>query len=256
MAHPHRTATPPTRPPMSLQVQRMRRGQPPAQRIDWSSWYLSEEDDMGQPPEHDIAINSLRNLMARFLAECGPKHSFVGSDAFFAWVPHQPRVQISPDIYVLDHPPDPLPKRFETWQPGHHPPRFALEVVSDDWRKDYTEGPQKYAQLGALELVIFDPDCRRAPPSQHRVLFQVFRRMDDGLLVEVARGDGPVYLEQVGAWLVGTGGATVQARLALDELGDQLVPTAAEAEAAERLARQAAERELAELRAILAKRVG
>ena len=238
MAHAQRTppqppAQPPSRPPMSPQVLRIRRGQLPPQRIDWSGWYLEPEDDEGQSPEHDDAINLLRNLVARHLNQRGVA-SRVGHDAFFAWVPDHPKVQVSPDIYIVDDAPEPLPKRFETWQPGHRPPRFALEVVSEDWRKDCVQAPQKYAQLGVRELVIFDPDSRRAPPSHKRVLFQVFRRMADGMLVQVAQGDGPVYLAEVDAWLVAIAGRRLQARLATDAAGQDLIATDAEAAGLER----------------------
>ncbi len=157
----------------------------------------------------------------------------------------------------------PLPASFQTWLPGHRAPRFALEVVSEDWRKDDRDGPPKYAQLGVSELVIFD-----ATPTKGRITrfcLQVFRRSADGSFLRVHAGDGPAWSAELEAWIhvevVGKGAA--RPFLAEDESGAsrihthaaRLRATQARAEAAdqraeaERAARSKVEAELARLRA-------
>ncbi|MEL6181189.1 MAG: Uma2 family endonuclease, partial [Myxococcota bacterium] len=123
------------------------------------------------------------------------------------------------------------------WLPGHNPPLLAVEVVSQDWRKDYAINPGRYADLGVRELVVFDPDAARtvglpgAEGERTRVALQVYRSTpDDPTLVSVERGEGPAYCEVLQAWWVVT--ATdhgPRLRLARDGSPDQLVPLPTEA---------------------------
>jgi hypothetical protein len=231
-------------------------------RIDWSAWYLTDEDDMGEACEQSEIIKTARSSAEELARERSWTDVLIGADAFFAWIEEEPNVRVSPDLYLLDDPPaPPLPKMWQTWLPGHRPPRFAVEVVSGDWEKDYLEGPQKYALLGTAELVIFDPDAATgvAPKKQNRVALQVYRREADGGFVRVYSGDGPVASAELGAFLVVVEqGVVARLRIARDPEGKDFVPTATEArEAAERdrdaqaTAREAAERELAAMRAEL-----
>jgi Uma2 family endonuclease len=219
-------------------------------RIDWSSWYLTDEDDMGEGCEQHEIIETLSSSAKELARERGWTNVLLGADAFFAWMKEEPNVRVSPDFYLLDDPPrPPLPSMWQTWLPGHRPPRLAVEIVSGDWEKDYLENPQKYALLGTAELVIFDPDAVTgvAPARQKRVAFQVYRREADGAFVRVHSGDGPAFCAELGAFLVAVReGPAARLRIARDAEGKDVVPTAAEAREAEAKARQAAERDLAE----------
>jgi Uma2 family endonuclease len=159
-------------------------------------------------------------------------------------------------VYLLDDPPPPpLPASWQTWQPGHSAPRWAVEVVSADekhpdrWHKDYDEAPQKYAQLGSAELVIFDPEAAAGRAREaERVALQLYRRTPDGGFLRVHTGAEPVRSEQVEAWLVVVqAGPVARLRLARDARGSKVIPTAEER--ADR-----AERALAALEAQLARR--
>jgi len=68
-----------------------------------------------------------------------------------------PNAALRRHVVASLRPPPPWPKMWQTWLPGHKPPHGAVEIVSEDWRKDYEDAPLKYAQLGTRELVIFDP---------------------------------------------------------------------------------------------------
>src|SRR5690606_28427407 len=118
----------------------------------------------------------------------------------------------APDVFVMDDPPRPLPNCFETWRPGHSPPRIAFEFVSQEWKKDYYEILGDYDQLGVEELVIFD---RRAAVQQEldglsahdhalRQPIQLFARDASGLLTRAYAGQRPVFSRVLGAWLVVT----------------------------------------------------
>jgi Uma2 family endonuclease len=218
----------PKRAPLALVV----RDPPDAgAEVDWSRWYLTDEEDMGSSFEHA----EIARLARSSLDELGRTEKWtsraVGADQFFAWRPDQPLVRVSPDVYVIDDPPPPpRPKSWQTWLPGHHAPRFALEIVSDDWQKDYDDNPPKYAQLGCSELAIFDPDAVMGAAVPARVPLQIYRRDADGAYVRVYAGPGPAPSKQLGVFLVARReGAVARLRFAYDAEGSRLVPTEAEA---------------------------
>ena len=213
--------------------------------IDWSAWYLTAEDDMGESWLHSKISDLFEGLLTRWLAERGDTRSQVGRNVFFQWVEAHPLVQMSPDAFVVATAPTPLPKSVQTWLPGHLPPRFALEVVSDDWHKGYHDNPAKYAQMGCAELVIYDPEHNAHRKSKDRAALQVYRRTADGLFVRSYVGPGPAPSAELHAWLVVAADGSRMLRLARDADGTDLLPTAEEALAA-------ADAENARLRAQLA----
>jgi Uma2 family endonuclease len=218
--------------------------------VDWSSWYLTDEEDMGTSCEHaETSREALSSILVLASLE-GWTGRLCSSDQFFAWRQDEPLVRVSPDVYVLDDPPPPpRPKSWQTWLPGHRPPRFAIEIVSDDWVKDYEQNPRKYLQLGCPELVIFDPEAvLGAGEGQGRVPLQVYRRDADGAYVRVYAGPGPAHSKELNIWLQARReGPVARLRLSYDEEGARLVPTEAEARRAEAEARKAAEARVREL---------
>jgi len=246
-----------------------------AARVDWSSWYLTDEEDMGQSSLQARIIDELLSSLRELARERGWQGICINGDQFFAWIREEPLVRVSPDVYLLDDPPVPEPASWQTWKPGHRPPRFAVEIVSGEdrrqraWRKDYDEAPAKYAQLGTQELVIFDPEAAAKRSRRTvRVALQLYRREADGGFVRVHSGNGPIYSKELQIWLfVRRDGEEVRLRLARDEALTDLVTTEAESAEKERQLKEeerqradeqraraeAAERELAALRARLAR---
>lgn len=214
--------------------------------FEWSSWYLTDEEDMGQGPVHFNRMTDFVSLLRAFAKERNWKNIYVGGDAFWGWVPEHPLVRISPDAYIVDNPPEPLPESWCTWLPGHHPPRFAMELVSSNWKKDYELNPLKYDQLGVLELAIFDGNAvpkgkaTRSKKTPMRVPLQLYRRNEQGELVRVFEGMGPVYSEELDAYLLVmvTESGDAVLRLANDKTGTQLVLTQEERLEAMRLAQR------------------
>ncbi len=213
--------------------------------VDWSRWYL-DEDDMVEGFEQGVIIRTLISALEELARLRGWENVVFGADNYFSWVPSEPLVRISPDVYLIDNPPPPpRPASWQTWLPGHHPPRWALEIVSSDWKKDYEEAPPKYSHLGCSELVIFDPDAARsATNNQLRTPLTMYRRGEDGFFVRVYSGHGPVYSVELNVWLsVHQEGTVARLRPCFDEAGEQLVPTAAErALAAEKRIRELEEK--------------
>jgi Uma2 family endonuclease len=227
--------------------------------VDWSSWYLTDEEDVGSSSEHaEITYEALSSIRELAALE-GWSNRFISSDQFFAWRADEPLVRVSPDVYVLDDPPPPpRPKSWQTWLPGHHPPRFAIEIVSDDWVKDYEQNPRKYLQLGCPELVIFDPEAvLGAGEGQGRVALQVYRRDADGAYVRVYAGPGPARSKELNIWLQARReGPVARLRLSYDEEGSRIVPTEAESKRAKAQALKEAEARIQELEEKLRKAGG
>ncbi|MBI2378326.1 MAG: Uma2 family endonuclease [Deltaproteobacteria bacterium] len=225
-----------TRPPRAPNLVLDPRPEDVGAKIDWSSWYLTDDDDMGQSPKHGIQSIDFHSSLKVLASERGWTDVFVGMDAYFAWVPHEPLVRISPDAYLLDRPPPDLPEVFETWQPGISPPRFALEVIGkrrERVEKDLSQNPPKYAQLGAQELIVFDPEAVMHRPRRRkpRIPLTIFRRDQDGIFSRIYAGDGndPVRTEQLDAWVVvRVENGIPKLRICRDEGGSSVVPTQGE----------------------------
>jgi len=180
----------------------------------------------------------LRPLLEWWLNVCRKTVAFVGADQFVYWRQYNPRVTVSPDIYVIPGvSPDSEPDSWLLWQ---HDVKLsiAIEIVSTEWQKDYRDLPEQYADMGVAELVIFDPRYERHPEG---VRWQVYRRIGKrGLVrVEVSNGDR-VRSKALNCWLRAVGkGAALRLRLGEGPKGDHLVPTVEEREQLERAAKEA-----------------
>ncbi|MCC7541553.1 MAG: Uma2 family endonuclease, partial [Deltaproteobacteria bacterium] len=218
-----------------------------APHVDWSRWYLTDEEDVGESAEqHDVVVE-LESSLRVLARERGWTGVYIGADQFFAWIREEPLVRVSPDVYVIDVSPEPpSPASWQTWLPGVPPPRFAVEIVSEDWGKDYEDNPPKYAMLGSRELVVFDPDAAAARVrSDVRVALQVWRRTPEGGFVRVYAGRGPARSQEIDADLVVTAtGSSPRLRLSRP-IEATLVPTEGEL-AARALARAEDERKRAD----------
>lgn len=195
------------------------------------------EDDVGEYEIQTYILELLRPLLARFLGERGVR-AHVGSDQFIYWKQHDPTCSIAPDIYVLPGVSQGI--AIDVWKVWERKivPSFALEVVGADPRKDYEEGPRRYAELGVKELVIFDPH-----PGGERTAFQVYRRQQNRFRRVIATDGDRVRSRVLGCTLrsVGEGGET-RLRIATGDTGGVIYPTAEEAARAAEEAARAAER--------------
>lgn len=207
---------------------------------------------MGEGLLHRLISELLRAQVAAWLAERKVR-GCVGANQFIYYREHAPTVSVAPDVYVLPGVDPALTfSSWKTWERGIVP-SFAFECVSDDWLKDYRDGPPKYDELGAAELVIFDPEHTVSPAERMR--WQVWRRFARrGLVRAAATNEDRVRAKVLGCWLRAVGaGDSLRVRLATGPRGDSLLPTDAERERQradrERQRAETAERELARLRA-------
>ena len=228
--------------------------------------FYPTEETVGQDTLHMLILELLRPLVERWYAQLG-KPTFVGADQFVYYKQFHPSKVVAPDLYVL---PGVAPgrrfKSWKTWKTGVVP-SLAVEVItSDDVEKDYREAPERYAELGTGELVVFDPDFEQ---SDERRRWQRFRRLEKRGFVRVESTNADrIRVRTLGCFLrvVGEGDAA-RVRLGTGPTGDDLVPTEAEAERAakeeeraakeeERAAKEEALRQVARLEALLAHRDG
>jgi Uma2 family endonuclease len=185
------------------------------------------EDDMAENSLQRFISELLRPLIEDWLAERqGP--TFVGADQYVGWDPDDGEKVLAPDVYVL---PGVEPGAdFEFWKVWQTEivPSFALEIVSKRKKKDYTEVPPLYDELGVDELVIFDPRYKR--PRRDAYRFQVYRRIERRGFVRVeATNDDRIRSRVLGCWIRAVGeGDRQRLRLARDPAGDVLVPNATE----------------------------
>ena len=232
----------------------MNTAKPLAARVEYP-----ETDHMGEhETQFQIAVR-LVPLVLAWLALKGVKAKVAGNQ-FWYFARGQPKRCRAPDLYVVWGVAPDAPDRatWKTWE-GHHP-RFALEVVSDDWKKDYDEAPADYDALRVKELIVFDPGATAR--TRKRIRWQVYRRLRGRGLVRVFAGHGDrVESEVLACWirLVDDNG-NPRLRIGTGPHGDELLPTDAERADAERLAMEqeraradAAEAEIARLRALLSR---
>lgn len=209
--------------------------------------YYPVEDDLGEHELQTYILELLRPLLARLLGSRGQR-VHVGSDQFIYWQQYAPTECVAPDLYLLPGVPQSIAiETWKLWERDGVAPSFALEVVTGDWRKDYVNNLRKYERLGVRELVTFDPFTAGRRRTSARIPWQVFRREGDQLLLVVDTATDRVQSEVLDCWLrvVGTGDER-RIRIGLGSNGDELFPTEAEAERAEKDRLAARVRELEE----------
>jgi len=189
------------------------------------------EEDVGEDSLQTFILETLRPLIASLFAWRGKK-AFVGSDQFIYWEQYNPRKVVAPDLYVL---PGVAPEtRVPVWKVWETRvvPSFALEIMSEDQRKDVEESPRRYAELGVRELILFDPE-----PETRRdgIRFRVFRPVGKrGLVLVEATNEDRVRSKVLDAWIRVMGrGLQTRLRVGLGARGEELLPTAEERAEAE-----------------------
>ena len=220
------------------------------------SWVLPE----GIVPEsipHDRAAERLKSVLTAWARRLDRPVTIARNFAL-RWLEEAPQVGIDPDVCVLDpSPPDAEELgSLRLWQAGHAPPSVSFEVVSANHpHKDYRDVHERYAALGAPELVVFDPLMAGPASLGGPVSLQLWRRDEMGAFERVYAGPGPVYCEGLDAFLTARGRHLIVSDDARGEREWLPADESAERERAEkereRAERLKAEQERAELAARL-----
>ncbi len=222
----------------------------PAKAVDQSRW-LMDLDDVPETFLHDVIIELLKLVLKYRYRD---RNAIVTSNVACRWEPKDERVGVHPDVILLE----PAPpegealKSLRVWEPGHQPPKLAIEIVSEtNAAKDYDEGPLRLGRLGAEELWIFDPELHGPSNDGGPFVLQIWRRSatGPGQMEPVHKGDAPAFSPVLNAWVVTAEGGR-RLRIADDAQGLQLWPTKDEAEAEERQVEAEARRVEAEARRV------
>jgi hypothetical protein len=120
------------------------------------AWVLPE----GPVPEsfaHDDAASYLKEVLEAWKLRVR-RPLRIARNLAVRWVRAMPQVGIDPDVCVLDPPPRELRvASLCLWKPGHAAPSVCFEIVSENHpHKDYRDVHERYAALGARELVVFE----------------------------------------------------------------------------------------------------
>jgi Uma2 family endonuclease len=190
--------------------------------------WLLDEETMPESPLHDSILDLLKLILLAWAARTG-RDALIARNFACRWDPDDARVGLDPDLCLIE----PAPPRdaagldvtqLHTWEPGHAPPRLGIEIVSPTTAaKDYEDAAARYARLGTREVWIFDPLLQGPSSTGGPFVVQVWRQQE-GMMQRVHAGSGPAWSEELGAWLVVTGGGH-RLRIADDRDGQQLWPT-------------------------------
>jgi len=214
--------------------------------------YYPVSDEMGETSDHYWAAHDLVALLADYVRR-NRVPAVVGSDQFFYFKRGDPRAVVCPDLYIIDGEANNLKiDSWKVWEHGGKAPTLVLEIVSDEYAKDYADHLiDRYEQLGAREFIRFDPQHARNP---RRKLLSQFLRNDAGRLIEQPTQPDRIRSRSYDLWFVHQPDDTL--RIAQGPNGAKLWPTATEREAADVETRIAAEaRARAEAEARLAAEV-
>jgi hypothetical protein len=173
---------------------------PVQSRLD--AWVLPE-GTVAESIPHDVAAQRLKSLLEVWIAQ-GGRPRIAARNLAIRWLESAPQVGIDPDVCLLEPPPPEVSELSSLclWKPGHLPPSICFEVVSRNHpHKDYTELQDRYALVGARELVVFDPLLAGPRAFGGPVLLQLWRTDALGVLERVYAGSEPVLSEVLGAWL-------------------------------------------------------
>ena len=235
-------------------------------------WTLPEEP-VPESILHASVVDLLQAILLHWVAST-QLDALVATNLAVRWVGKAPRIGLDPDLcLIVPRPPDAEAlDSLRTWVPGQEAPSLAIEVVSKGHPyKDYADAPVRYASARVGELWVFDPLLVGPRALGGPTRLQVWTRAANGSLARSFAGEGPAFSRALGAWVHAVEGGS-RLRIADDENGERMWPTAEEAEraakdaavtareaeraavAVERAAKEAALARVAELEAELAKR--
>jgi Uma2 family endonuclease len=220
------------------------------------SWFIEDDEKVPESRPHSLVADHIASLLLGWKERSG-RDVQVGKDLAIRWDEDVPQVGVDPDVYIVEPPPpegDDVTS-LRTWVTGHHPPLLAIEIVSRSRPdKDYSSSPLKYAANGTRELWVFDPFLAGPRMQGGPFRLQQWQRDEQGELVRVYAGEGPIRSDVLDAWVFAVDEGRSIA-IADDADGTHWWLTAVEKARAdadrERRAKEAALQRVAELEALL-----
>ncbi|MFO0757044.1 MAG: Uma2 family endonuclease [Byssovorax sp.] len=178
-----------------------------------------------EPPEEQVS-ETKRHLEARTTLYLLLKDLLsgvaVGSEQFVYWDASDPQKCLSPDAFVKLGAEDETFETWKVWERGA--PDLAVEIVSASDRRDadWSTKLGRYHAAGIRELVRFDADDPEQP-------IRVWDRVDGELLERAKKSEHVRECATLGLWwAIAPSAYGPMLRLARDEGGRDLLPTAGE----------------------------
>ena len=202
----------------------------------------SDGKQMGETDWHrNLMAHLIDTLKIHFQAR---PDVYVTGNIMFYYVEGNPRKSISPDVMVCFGVEKKLRRTYKLWAEGRAP-SVVIEISSRaTWDEDLKKKLSLYAQMGVAEYYVFDPeyDYLKEPLLAYRLV--------NGEYIKLKVVNGSIYSPILDLELVDTGETL---RLRDPCAGEWLLSAAEEHEARmlEQAAREAAEAEVARLRAEL-----
>jgi Uma2 family endonuclease len=241
----------------------------PILAVDMPVLYEDEgQEEMGDTRPHVKAVNNLYYALSEHFSRASGFD--VLSDMNLYYHPVDKWAYVSPDVMVV-MPTDPLPEELSSYRIGEHGPApvVAVEVLSRRTfqQGDLTKKPEIYADLGVTEYLLVDVTRNFLPERLMMKLLGADKNWttlrDQGRGIESWKFGFGVRLDpdgQVRIWNKSTGRpyprpeeAAAEARARFE--AEIALKHETEARQKEAEARQAAEAEIARLRALLAEKM-
>jgi len=152
----------------------------------------SDGEPMGETGIHvKETMYLIQALEDRFRAE---PDVYVSGDMFLYFVEGDPRSVVSPDVFVVKGVPKTVRRVYKFWEEGGRGPCFVIEVTSDSTRnEDIIKKKALYERLGVEEYILYDPLGEYLDPQiqGYRLVngrYQPIRLERDGSLVSMSTG--------------------------------------------------------------------
>ncbi len=149
-----------------------------------------ESDHMGESGLQKWVSDLLIGLLNSFFEAMVERPMLVGGNQFVYLREGDSELRLAPDVYVIEDEPTRIVdvKSWKLWEHEGKGPALAIEVVSDEYDKDYDpEQLLRYQMLGVRELVRYDPEFYLHPRALKfgpRRLLTHWVRNSAGLLME------------------------------------------------------------------------
>lgn len=201
----------------------------------------SDGEPLGETDWHIKALLDTLETLQRYFAD--RVDTYVAGNNFLYWDQSNPRVCVSPDVYVVmgagNHP----RRVFQTWSEGSRTPSVVFEITSRGTKeRDFEEKFFLYEQeLRVPEYFLFDPDGDYLDPPLAGY------RLIEGEYQPIAIRNGRGYSEQLELEIESEG---PKLRFIVPATGERIPPPSelAQRVEAERQRAETAEAEIARLR--------
>jgi len=160
----------------------------------------------------------LRTFLYQVLKRTFAEQHGIGCDQFVYWNARDPLRRCAPDVFVKLGRADDLFPSWKTWERGTPELVVEIEGEASGKRLPWPERLERFYELGAREVVRFDPEAASASR------LRVWDRLEDDLVERLVEGDATPCVTLGLWWVVGeVEGIPAGLRLARDREGTDVL---------------------------------